>query len=70
MADIAMCLNIKCTKRSGCYRYRAVASPMQAYGAFEQDSKGNCEYHWSTVGWGGNNLIPMVDADNRAKRKT
>ncbi len=46
MPDISMCDNIECSKRSTCYRYRAVPDKYwQSYASFGQDKTG-CSYYW------------------------
>lgn len=47
MADISMCCNQNCPKRSRCYRFMAVPSETQAYSYFEPDLEYNiCPAFW------------------------
>ncbi len=64
MVDISKCLNIKCPKRSTCYRYLVIGNQhRQSFADFKPDSNGNCSYHWNVAGWPKNNLMSVADAD-------
>jgi len=68
MSDMTLCKNYKCPKKTSCLRYRAVAKPAwQSYAGFQYDSKTGCEYYLDVLDFKYENIVPMVDADNRAK---
>jgi hypothetical protein len=47
MADITMCLNKKCSKREGCYRFKAPFNPYrQSVSKFKNSKAKPCEYYW------------------------
>lgn len=48
MADITMCMNLKCPLKVICYRYLAVASTVQSYSDFKFNKEEviSCNYYY------------------------
>jgi hypothetical protein len=70
MPDISMCDNQTCTLNKTCYRFNANPDEYrQAYSAFKQDEKGNCDYYWPDERLHNNDQKPEeCDATGDAKR--
>lgn len=68
MSRITGCINSQCPVRASCLRYRMSFTKDQPRTQYEYSSKTGCQYKMDMQGWNNTTIIPLKDADDRAKR--